>query len=193
MELTENFEENERGFRYNNIPERVFTDKKNPLILELGCGNGKRQLTSVYAKYFQTNYLGLDIFKFDSELNIKQIDIMDYSFEKNSIDILLAFEILEHIPLRDWNYLTNKMKECIRPNGYIVITTPYKEQLEKYCYDTLENRRYFQIHNVHNITKGMLEYFFQNSKKNRLLRYGFRKRFWKGFSDSGIMTIWKKE
>jgi len=179
--------------RYDNIPTKVFTSTNDPSILELGCGKGDRQLSSKYSKYFRKNYLGLDIFDFqDSELDMKQTNVLEYNFQSESKNIVLALEILEHIPLRDWDYIINEMKECVKIGGYIVVTTPYMEKLTEYIKNITPNKRYYQIHNVFAINKQIMEYYFPNSIKKRLLGYKYRKKFWLGFYDNGLMTIWKK-
>jgi len=179
--------------RYNNIPSEIFTTFENPFVFEIGAGDGIRQIESKYSDYFVCNYLGIDVIdKNKTELSIKKHNIMDFDVTHINANIVLAFEILEHIPLRDWEHVINKLKYCVsKKNGYVVITVPYKEDLAYYCKDKLKSREYFQIHNVHGITKDVLEYFFPNSHKKRLMRFGWRKRFWKGFSDIGIMVIWQ--
>ena len=59
--------------------------------------------------------------------------LLDY-FGSESFDIVISTETLEHI--LDWRTVINNMKEVLKPNGYIYITTVERGfPLHSYPYD----------------------------------------------------------
>jgi 2-polyprenyl-3-methyl-5-hydroxy-6-metoxy-1,4-benzoquinol methylase len=102
----------------------IGTGKK---VLDIGCRDG--QLTSQYA--FGNDVAGADI---DSEalaraeknLNIKTFHVdlnKDWEFEKNSYDVVVACEFLEHIYFPE--EVMKKVKALLKPGGIFVGTIPH--------------------------------------------------------------------
>ena len=87
-------------------------------ILEIGCGSGwvKEFLAGLHC----TNYVGLDLFPpadiVGDVLNWRQLGLRPQSF-----DVIIAFEIIEHVPCFE------ACRDLLKPGGRILITTPAPE------------------------------------------------------------------
>jgi 2-polyprenyl-3-methyl-5-hydroxy-6-metoxy-1,4-benzoquinol methylase len=104
-------------------------------VLDLGCGNGS--LTHLIA---QQGYevVGIE----DSETGVNyarqsfpdchfiQASIYDlpYSELENSFDIVLSVEVIEHLLYP--RELVRAAKKCLKPNGRLILTTPYHGYLK---------------------------------------------------------------
>src|SRR3990172_370715 len=93
-------------------------------ILDVGCGDG--MITNELARLYKV--VGLDI----SAEALKHVEAETYQgtlegapFAPQSFDVVTAFEVLEHLPLREYDIARSRMAELTR--RYIVITVPYKE------------------------------------------------------------------
>jgi SAM-dependent methyltransferase len=76
-------------------------------------------------KFFKPReYIGVDIEegKF-VDIVCDAENLVDY-FCKETFDVVIATELLEHV--KDWRKVINNMKEVLKPNGYIYITTRSK-------------------------------------------------------------------
>jgi ubiquinone/menaquinone biosynthesis C-methylase UbiE len=89
-------------------------------ILEIGVGN---KTVSDYLKRHEFNIKTCDI---DKKLNPDVIgDIRKLPFKKNAFDLILASEILEHIPYDD---VEKALKELHRvTKKYVIISVPYSQ------------------------------------------------------------------
>lgn len=98
---------------------------KNPKVLEIGAGVG------VVANFLQRkgiDYLGIEIDEKTVErakkanLNIKQGDFKSLNKIEDTFDVILAFEVFEH--LQDLRLLFEILEQKIKPNGLIGFTVP---------------------------------------------------------------------
>lgn len=142
------------SYRYNQLPE---ISNKN--ILEIGAGTGIIQMQSTKSHIFKQNkYLGIDIEHANSNLNIVQSDFLE--FEANEkFDLIIAFEFLEHVPLRDWDEVLKKIDCLLYKGGKFIFTVPYRQKLELDFH-----KSYFMRHVVHNIDKNFIRQVFQNKE-----------------------------
>ncbi|MFW9861317.1 MAG: class I SAM-dependent methyltransferase [Candidatus Thorarchaeota archaeon] len=160
--------------RYNMIPDDYF----NGYILEVGARTGKMQLESRHGTKFreaneQGRYLGIDIAPIeDAPLRVVQMNFLDMKSE-NKFDAIIASEVLEHIPFRDWPKAFILMKKSLKLGGKVFITTPHNERLEDYInyYHSQTGGEYFQAHVTFGITKKVLEHFLPGLK-SRVLKVG---------------------
>lgn len=112
------------------VLENWLAHKKGQQLLDLGCGNGV--LTS------QLEQLGMLCTGTDfseSGINIAKNTFPNVSFfqslienpilddHKNKYDIVLAVEVIEHLLLP--RQLFERAKEALKPNGTLIVTTPY--------------------------------------------------------------------
>lgn len=146
--------------KYDLIPEKIIEKANN--ILDIGLGDNNNQLNSKYSKIFKSNkYLVIDIRKIKTDLNYHQTNILDFNTDKK-FDLIICIEVIEHIKFSEWNNLFKKMKTLLSSNGYLLITTPYKQKLNEYLESIPEINA--QIHNVFNIDKKILKHFLTNSE-----------------------------
>ena len=110
---------------------------KNLEILDLGCGGG---LTCEPLARLQAKVTGIDFVKQNievakkhamiSKLKINYIhDDIDSLKIKKKYDIILLLEILEH--LENWKSLIPIIKDILKPNGLLVISSINKTSLSK--------------------------------------------------------------
>lgn len=60
-------------------------------------------------------------------LILMEVDARDLPFEKESFDIVLAFQLIEHIPKKDVKNFLSEIKKILKPNGLLFITTPNRK------------------------------------------------------------------
>lgn len=110
-------------------------DKSFELILDVGSGN------SWVARHFvhlQKKIISMDISTINPIRAVRDIDYENHAglvadvynppFLNNSIDCIIASEIMEHLP--DPAGFISKMYSILKPGGKLIITTPYNEQIE---------------------------------------------------------------
>ena len=111
--------------------------KKLQLILDVGCGNGW------VAKNFlskEKKVVSMDISLQNPVKVLKEnpaenhaavvADAYYLPFKKNSFDMVIASEIIEHVS--DPKAFISKLMEAVKPGGKLIITTPYDEKIEYY-------------------------------------------------------------
>jgi len=101
---------------------------KESVILEIGSGSGylaKKLLSVGYKKYTSID-INFNSLKNQSYCGIKVCvsDINKLPFKKNSFDIVIGIEVIEHV-LEPEN-LFNKIYEILRPKGIFYLRTPAK-------------------------------------------------------------------
>ncbi|OGW24280.1 MAG: hypothetical protein A2X55_04965 [Nitrospirae bacterium GWB2_47_37] len=111
-----------------------FPENKNARIVEIGCGHGAFQYYIRKAKYI--NSIGID----GSEEQIKEAhrlginnvflgDLSDYIkyCETESIDLLIAFDVIEHFTKAELSNLTDEFCRTLKRGGKIICHTPNAE------------------------------------------------------------------
>lgn len=112
------------------LPQNPDTNAKKLRLLDLGCGNGS--LSNVLAQKgyevvgVEESAQGVAI----AQRNFPNVNFMQGSIYnlpedglKNSFDIAIAVEVIEHLFYpRD---LVRAAKKCLKPNGKLILTTPY--------------------------------------------------------------------
>lgn len=105
----------------------------------LDVGSGGAWLSDVF-DYNKHNLISFDISKKNITQTLKAQsnenhfgvvgDALNPPFIKNSIDCIVASEIIEH--LTKPNDFVNKMINILAPGGHLIISTPYKEVIPQY-------------------------------------------------------------
>lgn len=98
-------------------------------VLDYGCG------TSPYKGLFSdTNYTGADI-KTDNNSKENIIQISNYKVEitDNTFDSVICTEVLEHVP--DVYEVFSEIKRVLKPNGILLLTTPFVWPVHAHPYD----------------------------------------------------------
>ncbi|GAF86671.1 unnamed protein product, partial [marine sediment metagenome] len=93
-------------------------------VLDVGCGDGA--ITNELARRYEV--VGLDI----SAEALKHVKTKTYQgtletapFAPKSFDVVAAFEVLEHLPLREYELARRKMADLAR--RFVIVTVPYRE------------------------------------------------------------------
>ena len=106
----------------------IKTYGKGKKVLEVGCGVG--HITKRFAKYAQqvTAIDFSDVVKYAKKINNKknitylQADVTKLPFMDESFDIIIASEIIEHIP--NPNQAIKEMKRVLVNGGLVYLSTP---------------------------------------------------------------------
>lgn len=87
-------------------------------ILEIGIGN------KIVANYLKQSGIKIDTCDFDENLKPDYIaDIRDLPFKNKSYDVIMACEVLEHIPWKDVDKALNELHRISKK--YVFISIPY--------------------------------------------------------------------
>lgn len=115
------------------IIKRIPADAK--LILDVGCGNG--WVANHFLKKGK-KIISMDISTKNPTRVLKEnpnenhaaivADVFHLPFRKNSMDAIIASEIMEHV--YDPNLFVRKLLEVLKPGGKLIIITPYNEKIE---------------------------------------------------------------
>jgi 2-polyprenyl-3-methyl-5-hydroxy-6-metoxy-1,4-benzoquinol methylase len=103
---------------------------KSKLILELGCGIGG--ILNFLKQNGCTNIFGIDISKEQVEIcrkyvtdKVVQSDVFDYLITNSKkYDIIIMFDLLEHIQKNRITELLKLVYNSLSPNGIVIIRTP---------------------------------------------------------------------
>lgn len=152
--------------RYDFTPVEAFKGR----LLELGAGLGANQLLSKHKELFleadrEGRYLGLEISDYDDTpalLTIQKGDILEADFQPESWDTIMMADVIEHIPLRDWPPLFEKLKRWLRPHGYVVLSCPYREPIMSFTAFYVHS--YHNWHVVFDISKPLIWHFLPNAR-----------------------------
>ncbi len=106
-------------------------EKKQPSVLEIGCGNGRD--SEVISKY-TSNYTGIDISKELlaiakvrlPQVNFQLADIESFEFPKN-IDIVFAFASLIHVERKSFSNIMKALYEKMNTNGLVFVSLKYAD------------------------------------------------------------------
>ncbi len=115
---------------YNFIP------KGAKRILDIGAGLGF--IEELLSKNPHASITGIDVssnaiksLKGRFKGNFKQASLYSISFPVSSFDVILALEVLEHIPASKIFSILRKINKFIKRGGYFILSVPMNEGLEK--------------------------------------------------------------
>jgi len=100
-------------------------------ILDLGCGRG--WLTEILSKY--GNVLGVDLSIIAAEkmyphIKFEQKNIIFDKIQGN-YDVVVSSEVIEHLAPEHQQIYIKKVYELLDENGYLILTTPNKPNVEE--------------------------------------------------------------
>jgi len=124
--------ENERDRLNQLLIQKI--DRSAEKILDVGCGNG---WLSRHVQNDNNQVTSLDI----SLINVKKVlqqtphanhsglvaDVYNLPLKENSFDTIVASEIIEHV--YDPKEFIRCLLKVLKPNGKLLISTPYNEQI----------------------------------------------------------------
>lgn len=118
--------------RVKDIEETVhLVNKKNPFILEIGCGNGR---DAAEILKHTDRYIGIDISEHLLEIAREQVprgqfvvaDIESYDFPAG-IDIVFAFASLIHVPRESFKNIMERIFAVLNEGGVIRLFMKYSD------------------------------------------------------------------
>lgn len=119
---------------YHPFLSALFPDLKNKKILDIGCGKGMvGYLIRTQRDLTNSTLIGMDIsesfLSFTKKHNIydkliKGNITKKLPFKKNSIDIVICSEVIEHMNKETGEKLLNEINRIIAKDGRVIITTP---------------------------------------------------------------------
>ncbi|WP_417428607.1 class I SAM-dependent methyltransferase [Halpernia sp.] len=108
----------------------------NGITLDVGCGNAWLAKAISFGK---SKVISMDISHRNPKIAMKTVlndnhqaivaDAINLPFFDNSIDYIVASEIIEHV--EDPKLFIHKLLEVLKPKGILIITTPYNEKILK--------------------------------------------------------------
>ena len=133
----EAFESDASNHENRRLHEAIFSNlnKNHQIILDVGCGGG---WVAKHALRKGKTVISMDV-STNNPIKVKKLfpsknhfalvaDVYFLPIKNNSIDFIVASEIMEHVinPQKFVEILYSKLK----PGGKLIITTPYNEKLE---------------------------------------------------------------
>lgn len=129
----EQLAEGARGARMRTLARRVKRLRKlvpdGARILEVGARSG--ELGSLLSRHYQYTGIELDATSARAAraagLDVYRASLTDYVSLSGAFDGVLMFDVLEHLPSP--HDAIARIRELVRPGGYLVLTTPDTESL----------------------------------------------------------------
>jgi len=109
-----NPENDEFGFSNKKATGKLPEILPNPLRLNLGCGGD-----------IVEGFLNIDLY--GDTPNVIAMDVRKLEFEDNTVDQILASDVLEHFPFREVNQVLKEWARVLKPGGEIIIRSPSLE------------------------------------------------------------------
>lgn len=131
--------------RYNLV-----NGKRDSIVLDIGCGTGYG--SNLISAHFKRVY-GVDISHEAinyAKKNWKSKNISfivgsgtDIPFRNDTFDIVIAFEVFEHI--KDWRKFLLEIKRVTKKNGKIYISTPNKDIYSRGLKEPINPHHFFEM------------------------------------------------
>lgn len=118
-------------FGAKNLTKEEVRGKK---VIEVGSYDVNGSLRPLVKSWEPAEYVGIDIEKGPGVDVICNAEEIVEKFGKESFDIVISTELLEHV--RDWRKVISNIKNVCKPNGIILITTrSYGFRFHSFPYD----------------------------------------------------------
>ncbi len=117
---------------YEEINKRHLVEPSQIKFLDYGCGDG-RYFTYLIQKGFSPDKIyGIEVSKKRIErckdlgwknagfINLKE----QLPFENDFFDVVNFVEVIEHIPYNQVGFYLNEIKRVMKPNAFLILTTP---------------------------------------------------------------------
>jgi len=136
---SKNYDNTEERFEYIHRKSRDKTKKylrESNIVLDYGCGTGTAscefasQVKDIYAIDISSKMIKLAKEKAAiskvKNINFEQAGIFDNRYEKESFDVILAFNMLHTVP--NPQDVMKKINELLKPDGLFISVTPCLRQ-----------------------------------------------------------------
>ncbi|NDY74430.1 hypothetical protein DO021_21370 [Desulfobacter hydrogenophilus] len=117
---------------YNSIVQACLKYECNE-ILEIGIGQGIVSHT--------LKFVGKKMYCADFDLNLNpdvSMDIRQLPFKNDSFDMIIASQVLEHIPFGDFKKSLVELRDCSKK--YVIISVPYNQHFLSFRIDLKINK-----------------------------------------------------
>ncbi len=170
IEMHEDEFSNDGRIRYDNLKDIIlhYKGNGNKNLLEIGFGYGYfiEKLSNNF-KCFGIDYSPKIVEfaknRFESKkINISQQNIENTNFEDNYFDVIIAVEVIEHLPDSVLNNGIKEVKRILKPGGVFIGSVPADEYLKKetvfcpYCkksFHKVGHQNSFSKENLKNLFK----------------------------------------
>lgn len=126
------------GMKISDFLERYEGRLRNyKTALDIGCANGAE---SIYLSGLGLNVTGIDIalpdnLPFAHNIRWLKEDIMNFDFQENNFNVIVAFNVLQFLDLKNRNKILKNIFRSLSPGGLIFIKSftqkaPYSSQTE---------------------------------------------------------------
>lgn len=117
-------------------------DVEGKKVIEVGSNDVNGSIRSIVTSLNPTEYVGVDLMDGPGVDLICRVEELFNCFEKNSFDLVISTEMLEHV--QDWKKAISNIKKICKPGGIIRITTrsygfPYHPSPEDFWRFELED------------------------------------------------------
>ena len=120
---------------HQTILSKIKNLAENSIVIDVGAGNGwaAEKLVTKCGKFISIDISEKNLKTISSIINRNnffaiQADAMNMPFADNSIDYIISSEVIEHLPNPE--KFIEEMYRILKPNGKIIISTPYKEKIK---------------------------------------------------------------
>lgn len=135
-------------------------------ILDVGVGLGRllSKVESNIEKY------GVDISKSylgeakDKGITVCLSKIEELPYSDNIFDVIVTTDVLEHV--FDLNQCVKEIKRVLKPNGYLIVRVPYREDLSAYI-----NYDQYEFIHLRNFDENNLDLFFRKIFNFQFINY----------------------
>lgn len=135
-------------------------------ILDVGVGLG-RLLSQIE---LNVEKFGVDISKSylseakDKGINVCLSKIEELPYHDNLFDVIVTTDVLEHV--FDLNQCVKEIKRVLKPDGYLIVRVPYKEDLSAYI-----NYDQYEFIHLRNFDENYLDLFFRKIFNFKFINY----------------------
>lgn len=99
------------GFATKKAEGRLPGHLPTPLMLNLGCGRDVRD-----------GFINIDLYSDDP--SVVAMDVRNLQFQDNTVDLIIASDILEHFSHREVDHLLHEWSRVLKPGGKLIIRCP---------------------------------------------------------------------